>query len=192
MEARALEPKEPSVRHLTAHACAALLVIGLLTGCGAAATGPETQAGTEAASAGAVAPTDEAATVAMLAAHHRQGMRISEFAAVRASDPEIRELALDIWDTERSSRAALLAWLEERDADVGGIGTPPGALTPEQMHELTSTSGPAFDPLFLEHMIAHHRLALEMAQQVDDALAHRAVTELGEQLQRMECRRDGC
>ena len=37
-------------------------------------------------------------------------------------------------------------------------------MTPEQMQQLQGASGPAFDRMFLEMMIEHHRGAVEMAQ----------------------------
>ena len=45
----------------------------------------------------------------------------------------------------------------------------PGMLSPAQMRTLAEAHGPAFDRLFLEGMIQHHRGALDM---VDDLLTH--------------------
>jgi len=42
----------------------------------------------------------------------------------------------------------------------------PGMLTPEQMAQLDSARGPAFDRLFLTFMIQHHQGAITMVQQL--------------------------
>ena len=44
----------------------------------------------------------------------------------------------------------------------------PGMLSPAQMHRLAAAQGAAFDRLFLEGMIQHHKGALDM---VDGLLA---------------------
>ena len=43
-----------------------------------------------------------------------------------------------------------------------GMGLMPGMLTPEQMSQLASAKGPAFDRLLLQGMIGHHQGALTM------------------------------
>jgi uncharacterized protein (DUF305 family) len=42
----------------------------------------------------------------------------------------------------------------------------PGMLTHEQMAQLAAASGPEFDRLFVEHMIAHHEGAVAMVYEL--------------------------
>lgn len=69
-----------------------------------------------------------------------------------------------------------------------------GMMTPEQMGQLSSTSGAAFDRMFLQMMIAHHQSAVsdaqkEQAEGVNDqakALASNIVTSQTEEIKRMQ------
>lgn len=118
--------------------------------------------------------------------HHAQAIEMVELMQSRAASPTVRRLAERIGQSQAAEMALMQEWLSSRalptaPADLhaghhghmGGTADPqvplmPGMLSPAQMSALAAASGPAFDRLFLEGMIQHHRGALGM---VDALLA---------------------
>jgi uncharacterized protein (DUF305 family) len=118
-------------------------------------------------------PSDVAFVAAMVP-HHRQALEMASLAPDRAADPGVTAMADRIAAAQGPEIAVMEAWLARQDPALGGghggghasDGTlHPGMATPEQMAELAAATGPAFDRLFLELMIAHHEGALRMAEQ---------------------------
>lgn len=153
-----------------------LLIMGLLAlamvvlaACGGATSTPP-----------AVAPPPQAADhnaadVAFLQGmlpHHTQATSMASQAPTRAGSPEVKALADRIDraqgpEIEQMSQM-LAAWGEPRPqpGSMGGMGGMPmsGMMSEQQMAGLTAASGPAFDRMFLQMMIEHHRGAITMAQ----------------------------
>lgn len=123
--------------------------------------------------------------------HHRQAVEMSEPAAERASDTEVKQLAAAIVKAQNSEIATMRSWLsswrkpESPRADEGeqpsvspehsrhgmdpgmaGPGSPgmAGMMSDEDMAGLRSARGRAFDKKFGEMMIKHHEGAIEMAE----------------------------
>ncbi|HEX6909515.1 MAG TPA: DUF305 domain-containing protein [Longimicrobium sp.] len=102
--------------------------------------------------------------------HHAQAVDMARLAPERASSNSIRILAQRIINAQHDEIATMQTWLRDRglpvpeaDASHGGHGElMPGMLTPEQMARLQAATGAAFDQLFLELMIQHHRGAVSM------------------------------
>lgn len=114
------------------------------------------------------------------------------------SDPEIRYIATDIetlqnnqvgrmqgwlslWGLDRAS-GTVMSWLPEHggmagmsDSDLAGGALMPGMADTDELLELRSTTGPAFDVLFLQLMIRHHQGGTEMASYAAD---HAGVAEV--------------
>jgi uncharacterized protein (DUF305 family) len=95
------------------------------------------------------------------------------------ASPSVQALCERIVVAQRDEIAFMQRWLRERHepvppADPRGHVMPgmdhpmlmPGMLTPEQMAQLDSARGPAFDRLFLRFMIQHHQGAITMVQQL--------------------------
>ena len=111
--------------------------------------------------------------------HHRQAIEMSDLAAVRAENPEVRQLAVDIAAAQGPEIQTMTGWLESWGEDVppdtadGGMdhsvhgGAPiddmPGMMTTEEMDQLEASTGTEFDQMFLTMMIAHHEGAIDMA-----------------------------
>ncbi|MFI5281417.1 MAG: DUF305 domain-containing protein, partial [Gemmatimonadales bacterium] len=87
----------------------------------------------------------------------------------------VRTLCERIVVGQRDEIALMQRWLRERHQTVPegnprgqampGMDQPmlmPGMLAPEQLSQLDSARGPAFDRLFLEDMIRHHQGAITM------------------------------
>jgi uncharacterized protein (DUF305 family) len=104
----------------------------------------------------------------MMIPHHQQAVDIGTLAETRASDPEVKALAVKIKGEQSPEIAQMKSWLTaanapmEMDHDMGMDGM----LDAAQMDALTNSKGATFDKLFLEAMIAHHKGAIQMAKMV--------------------------
>ena len=179
-----------TARRLAALATGAALT-ALLTACGGGAT---TDSATNAAPAAApTVPSGSSSAVTaehndadirfaqLMIPHHQQAVEMAELAADRADSPPVTDLAEQIraaQDPEIATLTGFLqAWGAEVPADSGSMagmdhggmagmdhGGMAGMMTPEQMDQLETASGPAFDTMFLQMMIAHHEGAITDAQ----------------------------
>jgi uncharacterized protein (DUF305 family) len=121
--------------------------------------------------------------------HHLQGVEMANLAADRSQDPVIRSLAFDIsatqtnqvgrmqgwlslWGLPNTSGQAPMTWMgglpASHDMSAMDMASPgalmPGMATEDELDQLRSLSGTAFDVQFLRLMIRHHQGALEMAE----------------------------
>ena len=111
-------------------------------------------------------------------AHHAQALTMTALLESRTESEDMRSLAERIELSQRDEIDSMQEWLRssgeeavELDAHAhhGHDGAlMPGMLTPAEMRRLEDARGAEFDRLFLELMIAHHRGALVM---VDDLLS---------------------
>jgi len=105
--------------------------------------------------------------------HHRQALRMTELVPDRSRREDIPLLARRIEISQEDELDRMVAWLEEREADVpppGGeeahAGHLPGMLTAADLERLEASRGRRFDRRFLEAMIHHHEGALLMVEQL--------------------------
>lgn len=116
--------------------------------------------------------------------HHAQAVLMAGWAPTHGASPAVRELCARIAVSQRDEMATMERWLRERHQALpdtspsaslaataampgmamagGGPAMMPGMLTREQLVQLDSAHGPAFDRAFLTGMIQHHRGALTM------------------------------
>ena len=120
-----------------------------------------------------------------MAIHHLQGVEMANLVAERSSDREIEQLAFDISAVQTNQAGRLQGWLSlwgisptagERMTWMADSETPmghtmdmspglmPGMATEEELTELRSLTGTAFDVEFLRLMIRHHQGGLAMAE----------------------------
>lgn len=116
--------------------------------------------------------------------HHQQAVEMSALVAGRTNNPAIIDIARRITASQEDEIGFMRDWLLERGQAAPDPTDPhaahslghhghammAGMATPEQMAALAAASGPAFDQMFLQRMIAHHEGALIM---VADLLARR-------------------
>ena len=110
--------------------------------------------------------------------HHHQAVQMADLVEGRTNRQPLIEAAGRIDASQADEIRFMQTWLSERgqtapdptDAHAthgaghgSGHRAMPGMATAEQMAALAAASGPAFDRLFLERMIAHHEGAVEMA-----------------------------
>ena len=173
-------------------ACGALTLTLALTACGGAET-TDTDAGTDARSPSATAPSASSAAAGevseehndadiafaqMMTVHHREAIAMADLAPDRAESAEVKSLAEAISAAQGPEIETMTGFLRAWDAEVpegmstggmGGMGgmdmgAMPGAMTPEMMDRLMAAQGAEFDRMFLEMMTAHHNGAIEMAR----------------------------
>jgi uncharacterized protein (DUF305 family) len=112
-------------------------------------------------------------------AHHAQAVLMAGWAPSHGATESVRILCERILVGQRDEIAFMQRWLGERHEPVPpaaarspsmpGMDHPmlmPGMLTPEELAQLDGTRGAAFDRLFLESMIRHHRGAITMVEQL--------------------------
>ncbi len=118
--------------------------------------------------------------------HHLQGVEMANLVPERSTDPEVRQLAFDIAETQQNQAGRMQGWLALWDLPpTGGEtmawmgpdsghaghdtaaahgGLMPGMATESELAGLRSLSGTEFDVEFLRLMIRHHQGGFDMAQ----------------------------
>ncbi|WP_328316016.1 DUF305 domain-containing protein [Streptomyces sp. NBC_00388] len=168
-------------RAITAGAAAALALA--LTACGSSGGDHASASGHDRAS-GAAAPApgkfDQAdiAFAQMMIPHHQQAVSMARLAGGRASDGQVKSLAVDIEKAQGPEIRTMKGWLASwgkpaspsADHSMPGMrhgsgASMPGMMTGEAMSALKAARGHDFDRKFTEMMIGHHRGAITMAQE---------------------------
>jgi uncharacterized protein (DUF305 family) len=177
-------------RLLATTAVAGLALAGCASGADTAAPGSTGSESSAAATQGTNNDADITFAQGMIP-HHRQAVEMAELAASRSENPEVLDLATRIGAAQGPEIETMTGWLEAWGADVpaeggmggmdhGGTGGMSGMMTSEQMQGLEEANGAAFDRMFLEMMVEHHRGAVEMAQVELDEGADPAALELAQ------------
>jgi len=105
--------------------------------------------------------------------HHEQAVVMTGFVADRTDNAQVLDLAGRIEAAQEPEIDQMKGWLEAwGDPHKPGMGgmqgmegmSMPGMMSEADMATLKGSSGPAFDKMFLEMMIAHHEGAVEMAK----------------------------
>jgi uncharacterized protein (DUF305 family) len=114
----------------------------------------------------------QAVTMAKLAPGHGASRPVLEVASQISAEqiPEIAQLEgmLAEWDQPAAATAAPMGGMPGMDGGTDGRGAlaaaAPGMMGDDEMTQLESATGPAFDHAFLQMMITHHQGALTMAK----------------------------
>ncbi|WP_344883036.1 DUF305 domain-containing protein [Zhihengliuella alba] len=118
--------------------------------------------------------------MAMMIPHHAQAVEMTALVPDRAQSEQLKNLASRMHLEQGAEIDYMAEWLTTRELDVppeadgggsghhghGGDAPMEGMLTEEEMAALAAAEGTAFDRLFLEGMIKHHRGALAMCSDV--------------------------
>ncbi|MEV7005713.1 DUF305 domain-containing protein [Streptosporangium sp. NPDC051022] len=134
-------------------------------------------------------PTANAADVKYvqdMIVHHRQALEMAILASSRAGGERVKSLASRIRDSQGPEIQVMSLWLTQQglrppDHHMGHANMP-GMATPEQLKALATASGEEFDRLFLQLMIAHHRGAITMSEQVLTHGSHQRVEEMANEI----------
>ena len=103
--------------------------------------------------------------------HHQQAVTMADLALTQSTNPQIQDLATRIKLAQGQEISLLDGWLAawgEQATDhaghsPGGKGRK-GMVSAADLAALETAQGPEFDRLFVRHMTAHHRGAVEMAK----------------------------
>jgi uncharacterized protein (DUF305 family) len=120
--------------------------------------------------------------------HHAQAILISRWAPSHGASPAVQRLTARIINAQQDEIALMRTWLADRDQPVptvdslgavtmpggdhgahghgGHGGQMPGMLSNDQLRQLDAARGAAFDTLFLQFMIQHHRGAVTMVREL--------------------------
>lgn len=127
--------------------------------------------------------------------HHQQAVDMSIIVRDRTDDAEVRQLALDIINTQATQRGMMLGWLDLWDLPkmssrppMAWMGPPsarpsqssmpgheqregalmPGMATDTQLDQLRAASGKQAEILYLQLLIPHHQSGITMAETAAD------------------------
>jgi uncharacterized protein (DUF305 family) len=105
--------------------------------------------------------------------HHGQAVQMADLALSKATNAQLKTLAAQIKAAQDPEIATMSGWLKAWGSPVpsasmgtgsmGGMAMN-GMMSAQQMTQLGQASGPAFDKLWVQMMIAHHQGALAMAR----------------------------
>ncbi|MFD7319596.1 DUF305 domain-containing protein [Streptomyces sp. NPDC059875] len=140
-----------------------------------ATTAPSSSPSTADAAAGPFNDADVAFAQAMIP-HHEQALEMAKLADGRAEDTGVKKIVADVEKAQdpeiQKMKSWLKGWGKPESADPNGQnghaghggGAMAGMMSEQDMKDLESLKGKAFDRKFAELMIAHHEGAVEMAE----------------------------
>ncbi|MEX1181738.1 MAG: DUF305 domain-containing protein [Gemmatimonadota bacterium] len=111
--------------------------------------------------------------------HHAQALHMARLVPSRTESASMETLGARILNAQQGEIATMQTWLRERGEPVPELHVMdgradhamhgplmPGMLTEAQLTQLEQAEGAAFDRLFLELMIQHHRGAVTMVHEL--------------------------
>ena len=113
--------------------------------------------------------------------HHQQAVAMAELVPAHGASRPVQEVASQIaaeqipeiaqlqgmlaeWNQPAPSTAAPMDGMPGMNGGGALAAAAPGMMTDDEMNQLESATGPAFDRAFLRMMITHHQGALTMAK----------------------------
>jgi uncharacterized protein (DUF305 family) len=149
---------------IAAISAATLTAALVLSGCTSTQSGSNTNMMGSSQNASAFSGTD-IMFAQMMIPHHQQAVEMAQLAKKNTTNPEVLALADQIEKAQAPEIEQMTKWIKSSGAsmDMGHDMPMDGMLTSERMSALSAATGPAFDTLFLQGMIAHHQGAIAMA-----------------------------
>ena len=128
--------------------------------------------GSHSTMAGENLSADDAMFLQMMIPHHGQAVIISEYALTNSKNEQILSIANKIKADQANEVAQMSKWLAD-----DGLGTDAGhstsamagMLSSDQLATLKKSKAAAFDKLFLNNMIEHHKGALQMVSMIENS-----------------------
>lgn len=110
----------------------------------------------------------------MMIPHHAQAITMAEMALTQGTDPKVKALASKIKAAQGPEIVRMSGWLTgwgapvpdpAGDSGMSGMGDQAGGMmSAQQMTDLGSATGTAFDRMWLQMMVKHHEGAVAMAR----------------------------
>lgn len=110
------------------------------------------------------------AFIGAMIVHHEQAVELTALAPGRAADPELADLAGRMHAAQAAEAETMRSWLDRRRTrdlpgdEHGHAETMRGEISRSTLDRAAELEGAAFDDLFVDTMVAHHRGAVEMAE----------------------------
>ncbi|MCL6667864.1 MULTISPECIES: DUF305 domain-containing protein [Streptomyces] len=106
----------------------------------------------------------------MMIPHHEQALEMARLADGRAADSEVKSLAGKIEKAQDPEITAMKGWLRSWGrpvamGDMPGMNMGDGMMSDKDMKALKAMKGAAFDKMFAQMMIGHHKGAITMAEE---------------------------
>lgn len=125
----------------------------------------------------------------MMTMHHQEGIEMAQMAQTKAVNPRVKALADRIVTDQQMDIAELQGhrnhWYAGKPTMDPGVmssmmqGMHPGMMSMEDTRrKLLAAQGAAFDRLFLETMIHHHQMAVDMSKQARTKAKHAEIKEI--------------
>ena len=178
------------LRHLATPVIAATLAV-TLAACG---SDDSTSVDTTAVNGSSVTASLNAADVEFaqgMIAHHEQAIEMAEIALdpTIGASPEVIDLATRIKGAQDPEVELMTGWLTAAgqptmmdSSDGHDMSSMDGMMTAEQMDAMAALTGPEFDQMWLEMMIAHHEGAISQSQTVKANGSNADVLALADQI----------
>ena len=105
--------------------------------------------------------------------HHGQALEMAAMAVMKATDPQVKKLAVAIQGAQTPEIVQMSGWLSGwgepvPDPSMSGMNMSgmamTGMMSEQDMTRLTEATGAKFDRLWLEMMVTHHQGAVAMAK----------------------------
>lgn len=176
----------------------AVATTAVLAACGATSSSmnadiPMGNTTSTAASSTAALPASTEADVTftqLMIPHHQQAVQMADLALAQATTPDVKALAQQIKGAQGPEITMMTGWLQGWGApmpmagDMAGMDmgehAATGMMSEQEMADLSNAQGADFDRLWLTMMIAHHKGAITMAQDVKASSTTPEVTSLAD------------
>jgi uncharacterized protein (DUF305 family) len=115
---------------------------------------------------------DDAMFLQMMIPHHGQAVIISEYALTNSKNEQILKIAKQIKADQAGEIMQMKKWLSDDGLgeDAGhSMSAMAGMLSSDQLATLKNSKADAFDKLFLNNMIEHHKGALQMVSMIENS-----------------------
>lgn len=99
--------------------------------------------------------------------HHQTAVMMSETAVQKAFDAKVKEFARKVVADQKKENEQLAAWRQQwyaNAADAHNMQLPGASAMNMDMSHMQTSSGHAFDMMFVDMMIPHHKGAIEMSR----------------------------
>ena len=115
---------------------------------------------------------DDAMFLQMMIPHHQQAVILAELALTNSKNEQILKIAKQIKADQAGEIAQMKKWLSDDGLgeDAGhSMSAMAGMLSSDQLATLKNSKADAFDKLFLNNMIEHHKGALQMVSMIENS-----------------------
>lgn len=99
--------------------------------------------------------------------HHAQAVAMAKLVPTRASSQQVKDLAAQIQAAQDPEITQMSGWLQAWGEPVPaatGMQHGDGMMSMEEMGQLETATGAAFDKMWVQMMITHHQGAIAMAR----------------------------